>query len=108
MGSALTTTSQAFIASDRGCLPALVAAALAGNVAGTAQSTTAQLFLGSQAGGSSTGVVQDYVSLTDSLCLRYGTCCNTDLCNTGSNKYSFNPFNLFLVLASVFLAKYIF
>ena len=88
-------------------MPALVAAALAGNVAGTDQSTTAQLFLGSQAPGTSTGVLQDYVSLTDSLCLRYGTCCYTDLCNS-SNKYSFNPFNLFLVLASVFLAKYIF
>jgi len=89
-------------------LPALIAAALAGNIAGTDQSTTAQLFLGSQAAGTSTGVLQDYLALSDSLCLRYGTCCNTDLCNTGSNKYSFNPFNLFLVLASVFLTKYIF
>ena len=76
--------------------------------AGTDQATNAQLFLGSQAAATSTGVLLDYVSLTDSLCLRYGTCCNTDLCNTGSNKYSFNPFNLFLVLASVFLTKYIF
>jgi hypothetical protein len=76
---------------------------------GADQDTTAQLLLGSQATtGTSTGVLQDFLSLGDNLCLRYGTCCNTDLCNTGSNKYSFNPFNLFLVLASVFLAKYIF
>ena len=88
-------------------MPALIDAALAGNVAGTDQSTTTQLFLGSQAAGTSTGVLQDYLALSDSLCLRYGTCCHTDLCN-GSNKYSFNSFNLFPVLGSVFLAKYIF
>jgi hypothetical protein len=75
----------------------------------SAQSTTAQMLLGSAATSvSATAVLQDFLSFGDSLCLRYGTCCNTDLCNTGSNKYSFNPFNLFLVLASVFLAKYIF
>jgi hypothetical protein len=76
-------------------------------VAGVPQSTTAQLTLGSQAAAKPTEVLQDFLALTDNLCLRYGTCCNTDLCN-GSNKYSFNPFNLFLVLASVFLTKYIF
>jgi hypothetical protein len=86
----------------------LTADALATQVAFTPQSTTVQMLLGSQAATSATGVLQDYLALSDSLCLRYGTCCNTDLCNTGSNKYSFNPFNLFLVLASVFLAKYIF
>ena len=89
-------------------MPALVAGSLGtAGTAGTDQATNAQLFLGSQAAATSTGVLLDYVSLTDSLCLRYGTCCNTDLCNF-SNKNSFNPFNLFLVLASVFLAKYIF
>jgi len=81
LGSAITTTSQAFIANDRGCLPALIDGALAGNIAGTDQSTTAQLLLGSQAAGTSTGVLQDLLALTDNLCLRYGTCCSTDLCN---------------------------
>jgi len=65
------------------------------------------MLLGSAATPSSTAVLQDFLSFGESLCLRYGTCCNTDLCN-GTNKNSFNPFNLFLVLASVFLAKYIF
>jgi hypothetical protein len=85
--------------------PALAGGATA--VAGTDQLITAQLLLGSAASATSTNVLQDFLSITDNLCLRYGTCCNTDLCN-GTNKNSFNPFNLFLILASVFLAKFIF
>jgi hypothetical protein len=76
-------TSLAFIANDRGCLPALAASALDVSVVilGQDQSTTAQLLLGSQVASTSTGVLQDYLALTDNLCLRYGTCCSTDLCN---------------------------
>jgi len=63
-------------------LPGLVSTALDGTaVAGSTQTTTAQLLLGG-AGTSSTGVLQDYIALADDICLRYGTCCSTELCNS--------------------------
>jgi hypothetical protein len=64
---------------------------------GVAQSTTAQMTLGSLAGSTQTGILNDVGALHSNLCNVYGTCCYSNNCNPAS-KTVFNPVNLALTL----------
>jgi hypothetical protein len=76
------TSTLAFIAADRGCLPAFIDTATFGSSQpGTSQSTSQQLLLGSLAGSTYAGLNNDYFAILYNLCYNYGQCCFGNLCN---------------------------
>ena len=90
----MASSTQTFIASDRGCLPTIVTTGtLATAATGATQTTTTPYTLGTLAGTTLGSALIDLNTLTANLCNNYGTCCYTTLCN-GSNKFKLNPVGL--------------
>ena len=76
----------------------LAAGAIAGTAAtGVAQTTTVHMTIGSLAGSTTTGMLNDLWALQWNLCGVYGTCCTSTNCNP-TTKTVFNPINLALTL----------
>ncbi len=78
----LARPAAGLVSGDRGCLPAVAAAANA-----AAQSATVQLTLplgSTVVAATAFNVAHDYAAVTLLLCSTKGTCCTTNLCNTNA------------------------
>jgi hypothetical protein len=99
------TSTLAFIAADRGCLPAFTALASTGvKETGLDQSTSQQLLLGSLGASTYAGLNNDYFAILYNLCYNYGQCCFGSLCNK-ANRVS-QVYNLISIL--IFALLYLF
>jgi len=87
----------ALVATDRGCFP----------IAGSAQNQgiAAMLTVAAATGSAASAqALTDTTAYVIGLCYTYGTCCYTNLCNSGDKRVDFNVFFLILsaLLAKVF------